>query len=236
MSSDAPSVFSTTRWTLVFAAADLEARSAREEFARLYWFPLYAYARQRGQPPETAEDAVQAFLSRLLNENALGRLSRDGGRLRDFLRTGLDHELTDQHRAASAAKRRPEGGFVFPDGLSPETRLALEPKDSRAPDRAFDRRCARALLDAVADRLQRDFAGRPDLFVHLLACLNGDPDRDTHAAAAQRMGMDEGTLRNKVTAFRFRFRELFRCQVAATLDDPRRVEDEIRHLLAAMSE
>ncbi|HAB15820.1 MAG TPA: sigma-70 family RNA polymerase sigma factor [Verrucomicrobiota bacterium] len=236
MTSDAPRVFATTRWTLVFAAADLNSRGPREEFAKIYWFPLYAYARRRGEAPQVAEDAVQSFLGRLLNDDSLRGLSREGGRLRDFLRAGLDHELTDVFRASAAAKRRPTGGFVFPDGLSPEARLALEPADGRAPDRAFDRECARALLDATADRLQREFEGQLELFQHLLACLNGDPDRDTHRAAARRFGIEEGTLRNRVTAFRGRFRELFRQQVAATLDDSRRVEDEIRHLLAALAE
>lgn len=230
--------FTTTRWTLVFSAVDVNNQSARDQFARLYWFPLYALARQRGHSPEAAEDAVQTFLGRLLNDGSFGRISQTGGRLRDFLRASLDNELRDRHRAEHAAKRRPNGGFVFSDGLPPETRLALEPVDARTPERAYDRLCARALLDAVAERLQREYAtvGNSGLFEHLMACLNSDPDREGHARVAARLGLGEGTLRNKVTAFRARFHELFRQHVAATLSDPARVNDEIRDLLAALTE
>lgn len=230
--------FNTTRWTLVFAAADLNNQAAREQFARLYWFPLYVFARKRGNSPEAAEDAVQSFLGRLLTDGSLGQMSQEGGRLRNLLRTSFDHELTDGYRAAHAAKRRPTGGFVYPDGLPPESRLALESVDVRTPEQVYDRLCARALLDAVAERLQREFiaAGQNQLFEHLLACLNADPDRESHAAVAARLGLGEGTLRNKVTAFRASFHRLFRQHIAATLSDPARVDDEIRDLLGALAE
>ncbi len=232
------SEFNTTRWTLVFAATDLNNQAAREQFARLYSFPLYVFARKRGNSPEAAEDAVQSFLGRLLNDGSLRQMSPEGGRLRNFLRTSLDHELTNGYRAANAAKRRPIGGFVFPDGLPPESRLALESVDVFSPERAYDRLCARALLDEVAERRQREYiaAGQSQLFEHLLACLNADPDRGSHAAVAARLGLNEGTLRNKVTAFRASFHGLFRQHIAATLRDPAQVGDEIRDLMQALTE
>jgi Flp pilus assembly protein TadD len=105
---------------------------AREELVRLYWFPLYAFARARGVPREDAADAVQIFLARLFERNSFANLTVEGGRFHNFLRTGLKRELTSEHRADNSASRRPAGGFVYPDGVDPETRLANEPTGNYA--------------------------------------------------------------------------------------------------------
>lgn len=231
--------FVTTQWTAVFSAADPANTSAREHLAKLYWYPLYAFARWKGLAAADAEDVVQTFLARLLNGEALGRLAREGGRFRDFLRTGIGNEIISQHRRATNSLRRPAEGFVFSDGLSAEARLALEPADPRSPERAFDRLCARALLDATARRVEQEYAGeREGLFAHLLAHLEGDPEAEMHREAARRFGLSEGSLRNKMTGFRARFRDCFRRQVALTLDaaDGEAVDREITWLLAALLE
>ncbi len=63
-------VFHTTRWSLVQAAgADgAEARAALEALCRSYWYPLYAYARRRGQARHDAEDLVQRFFGARLQK------------------------------------------------------------------------------------------------------------------------------------------------------------------------
>jgi hypothetical protein len=38
------------------------ARRALAELWRVYWFPLYTFARRKGLGPEDAEDAAQTFL------------------------------------------------------------------------------------------------------------------------------------------------------------------------------
>ncbi len=69
--------FATTGWTLVFSAVDVNNQPAREQFARLYWFPLYAFARRRGNSPEDAEDAVQSAVA--------ARMDMDEGSLRNMV-------------------------------------------------------------------------------------------------------------------------------------------------------
>ncbi len=54
-----------------------DTRRALEELIQAYWFPLCAYVRRRGQPPAQAEDLVQGFLTRLLEEAPI--LSSLGG-------------------------------------------------------------------------------------------------------------------------------------------------------------
>lgn len=229
--------FLTTRWTVVLRAADPDSQAAREELARLYWFPLYALGRRQGLNPADADDAVQTFLGRLLAPGQLANLSSEGGRFRDFLRVSFQNQLISTHRASISQRRRPEGGFVPRDGLDPEATLALEPVDAHTPELAYDRCCARVLLDATLERLRAEYErlGRTALFLHLSQYLDGDPEEATHAAAAARLGLSEGTVRNAVKPFRIRFQELFRQHVAATLEDPVQVDDEIRHLMAALA-
>lgn len=227
--------FVTTHWTLVLAAGDDAAPAAREELARRYWYPLYAFARWRGAPPEDAADAVQAFLGRLLGGGALAGLGMAGGRFRDFLRAGLAHELVSRHRAEHAACRRPAGGVL--ELADAEPRFAGEPAKDGTPEQAYDRLCARTLLDAAFEELRGEYAaaGREALFHHLAAHLDGGPEAASHAEAAQALGLAPGTVRNEAGLFRRRFQSLLRRQVRATLDDPGRTDEELRELLAAVA-
>jgi hypothetical protein len=59
-----PADFPTTRWTLVAAAGDHqrpESRRALSALCEAYWYPLYAYARRRGDSPEQAQDHTQVL-------------------------------------------------------------------------------------------------------------------------------------------------------------------------------
>src|SRR5262245_23217121 len=63
--------FPTTHWSRVVSAADAAAPGAREALAELcaaYWYPLYAFIRRRGLPPEAAADLTQDYFARLLEE------------------------------------------------------------------------------------------------------------------------------------------------------------------------
>ena len=62
---DSPSLFATTRWTLVVEAAGGEDRVALDalgDLFQIYWQPLYRYARRKGKSREDAEDLVQGFV------------------------------------------------------------------------------------------------------------------------------------------------------------------------------
>src|SRR5262245_61737238 len=71
---EAPRHFVTTQWNLVLQAAGgekTEAYNALSELCRIYWYPLYAYARRRGHDPHDAEDLTQEFFARLLQKKLL---------------------------------------------------------------------------------------------------------------------------------------------------------------------
>ena len=59
--------FATTHWSVVLAAGENgspQSSEALEKLCRTYWYPLYAYIRQRTRSPHDAEDLTQEFFFR----------------------------------------------------------------------------------------------------------------------------------------------------------------------------
>src|SRR5215468_1133248 len=51
--------FPQTRWTLILAAGQSENQAADEaldQLCRAYWYPIYAFIRRLGNPPDEAQD------------------------------------------------------------------------------------------------------------------------------------------------------------------------------------
>jgi RNA polymerase sigma factor (sigma-70 family) len=123
--------FVTTHWTVVLTAGRTDSTRAQDALGKLcrtYWYPLYAYIRQRGHSPHDAQDLVQEFFARLLQRQSLAHLSRDKGKFRSFLLTALRHFLVDEWKKARRSKRG--GGQVISlDAQAAEARYALEPAD-----------------------------------------------------------------------------------------------------------
>lgn len=64
------SSFPATRWSFIAAAGaggeKATAQKALAELCRVYWFPLYTFARRKGLGPEDAEDATQTLFASIL--------------------------------------------------------------------------------------------------------------------------------------------------------------------------
>jgi RNA polymerase sigma-70 factor (ECF subfamily) len=80
--------FATTHWSVVRAAGNIDspdATQALEKLCRAYWYPLYAYVRQRGVTVEEAQDLTQEFFLRLLKKNFPAQANPEKGKFRSFL-------------------------------------------------------------------------------------------------------------------------------------------------------
>jgi len=239
--SDAPSPgqFPTTRWSRVILAGDSDEPLARESLAELcnaYWYPLYAYIRRRGYRPDEAGDLTQDFFARLLEKGLLSEADPTRGRFRAFLRTVCLHFLANR-RDHEQAKKRGGGRAVLPiDPGDAEGRYSRELADELTPERIFERSWALTLLGRVLDQLGREYdeAGKAGTFEGLREMLDGTSDATSYAAVAARMGTTEGAARVAAHRLRRRYGELLRREIASTLADPDEVEDEIRHLFAAL--
>jgi RNA polymerase sigma-70 factor (ECF subfamily) len=223
----------------VVAAGDPDAPGAREALADLcgaYWYPLYAYVRRRGHAPEQAQDLTQDFFAYVLERDLLAKADPDRGRFRSFLRAVCTHYLADQ-RDRQNARKRGGGRPVLPiDTLDAEGRYAREPAHDLTAERIFDRTWALTLLGRVFDQLRREYddAGRAATFEELRAVLTRGPESVPYATIAGRLGMNEGAVRVAVHRLRRRYGMLLRQEIAATVDDPADVDDEIRALFAAL--
>ena len=239
--------FSTTRWTLVLDAArhgktdthDASPSAASRALSALcaqYRPPLLAHALRRGLPPPDAEDAVQGFLATLLRPGSFAAVRPELGRFRAWLLAAFNHRLADLRDHARAAKR---GAHLLPalDADAHRAALASAPDPAPAPDAAFDREWALALLRTVQDRLRAEqtAAGRATHFELLAPALSGRDSAAPHAELATRLGLTEPALRVALHRLRARYRQLLRYEIAHTVARPEDIDDELRHLITAVS-
>lgn len=221
--------FATTRWSLVLAAADSDpaaARAALADLADAYWYPLYADARRRGAAPADAADLVQGFFAELLEKDWVASADPARGRFRAFLLTALRRHAGHEHER-ERAQRRGGGAVLSLDVAAAESRLSIEPADTRTPEREFERRFAFALLARVLDRVR---AERP-VDADLLPFVGGPGAARPYAEIAAARGTSEGAVKVAVHRLRERWRAALRDEVRATVADESDVDDEIRCLM-----
>ena len=138
--------FPTTRWSQVVEAGERADPEALAELCAAYWYPLYAFVRRKGHPPEVAADLVQGTFVNLLGRHGLAELEPERGRFRSFLMAVCVHHLADCHARDGAAKRGGGRSPISFDLLDAEGRYAVEPADDSTPERLFERRWAVGLL------------------------------------------------------------------------------------------
>ena len=231
-------VFATTHWSVVQAAGQRDApqyAAALEQFCRIYWYPLYAYARRQGHPPPDAQDLTQGFFMRLLQKDYLQAATREKGKFRTFLLVAFKRFLANEWDREHAQKR---GGFapiVSIDEELAESRFAAEPSCNVAPDVLFDRQWAMTLLEQAMAQLQEEYvaSGRAKLFEYLRDCLAREESALPYAGIASRLNLTEAAVKMAVHRLRARYREILRAEIAHTVSSPEEVEEEIRLLFSA---
>jgi RNA polymerase sigma factor (sigma-70 family) len=232
------SSFVTTRWTLVVAAADPDSPESQEALATLcqdYWYPLYVYARRRGNNPEDARDLTQGFFAKLLEKNYLKAADRERGRFRTFLLTAMQGYMANEWDKERAQKR---GGGQTPISLDiewAEGGLVFEPPDDLTPEAIFEKCWALAQFEKVVDRMRAEMSlpGKERRFEILKGYVTGEGRDVPYRDVADELDVSESSVKVAVHRMRKRFGELLRQEVAQTVAGPESVEEEVRHLLSA---
>jgi RNA polymerase sigma-70 factor (ECF subfamily) len=231
--------FPTTHWTTVLSASSQLSPQAGEALERLcaaYWYPLYAYVRRKGHPPEDAEDLTQQFFLRLLQGNRLALAEPARGRFRTFLLTALNHFLINEWIKGGREKRGGDIDFLPLYTENPENIYAAEPADDCTPETAYERRWAAAVMSHAFDRLKADYSGdRARLLDALKPFVWGEKSQASQAEIAGALGLNPGAVRTAIHRLRRSYRELLRAEIAQTVATPEEVNDELRHLIAIVS-
>lgn len=232
--------FTATHWSVVLAAKEKGGKNverALEQLCRDYWAPLYVFIRRQGETPHDAEDLTQAFFARFLEKDYLGAVDRSKGRFRSFLLASLKHFLSHEREKARAQKRG-GGQMIVPiDVQSAETPCGFEPPDPLTAEKIFERRWALALLELTLARLREEYEsqGKTALFEQLKVTLTEPRGTIGYATLATSLGMSEAAIKMAVVRLRRRYREILRAEVAHTVAEPGEVEDEVRHVIRALS-
>jgi len=233
------SLFASTRWSVVYQAADSQtssehALSALSELCQIYWRPIYLFLRRQGYAFDEAEDLTQGFFAHLIENRTYARASPEKGRFRAFLLGALKYFIADARKRERAQKR---GGGV---ALLPLDQAAITEAEARAvelerwsADQVYEREWAASLLRQALKRLAEECAlsGKKDLFESLKGRLS--PGSDTCVPYEQltaRLGRSPGTLRSDVARLRERFGAILREEAQSTLLDAADVDSELRYL------
>jgi RNA polymerase sigma factor (sigma-70 family) len=238
---DDPARFYTTRWSAILVAAQSQApgsQAALSELCRLYWYPLYAFARRRGYAPHDAQDLTQGFFLHVLEHRALKHVHPMKGKFRSFLLASFQNFLSDEADRARCLKRGGNREFVFLDADDAENRYRLEPRDHLTAEKIFEARWAMTLLTQAVERLRDEYVARGERsrFEMLKVFVGIDEGKSPppYEEIAQSLGVSVGAAKTLIHRFRKQYAAILRQEVARTVTDPAEIEDEIHALCAAL--
>jgi RNA polymerase sigma factor (sigma-70 family) len=233
--------FHTTRWTIVMRAAQSQAQGgpfALAELCRLYWYPLYIFARRRGHSPEDAQDLTQGFFLHLLGNQALTSVDRLKGKFRSFLLASFQNHLSGAVDRARRLKRGGDKEFVQLDAEDAEERYQGQPVESLTAEKIFDARWAMTVLGEALKKLRQEYAtaGKTSTFEALKVFLdpNNSVTTPSYDEVTNRLGLNIGGVKTLIHRLRKRYTALLREEVGRTVSDPAEIDQEIHALCDAL--
>lgn len=226
---------SSTHWSVVLGAGaadpDLRRRSL-ETLCRKHWKSVYVHIMATG-PRDDADDLAQAFFEFVIENDVIPRADPQAGRFRTFLKAVLKNFLSDRRRFDGRIKRGGGRRFVSIEevagfGWSP----ACADGD---PPVALDRQWARDVMDASLARLKSrlEAQGRQDdlrLF-EAYTTTSSESGKTTYGTLARDLGTNEWGVWKRLNSVREELRRLVREEVAQTVSEPQKVEEELRALM-----
>ena len=226
--------FAQTRWSLVAGATE-RAQASLAELCVRYWFPVYAYVRRSGHPPDDAQQVTLAYFHHLVTQRLGQRNPAAPGRFREFLLAELDQFLA--RRWDGKPVPRPAEGLASPAPLALlESRHQAEMVGTASAAAAFQRGFAADILAHALERLRREAvqAGRLPLFEALEPWLATEPPPGEYEAMAERLQSRPLSLVMALKRLRQRFRELADDELVETVANGSDLEAERAALRAAL--
>lgn len=232
------SAFLPTQWTRVLAAkADSDdGRAALSDLCAAYYAPTIVFLIRTGWSESEAREVAHDFFARLLEGHSLQQVERRG-KFRSYLLGALKHFISNNIQRERRLKRGGDAEMVPLEGAwDTWIDASATARGNAAPDAAYDRAWATALLERALAALGSDMKeeGKLEEFEQLKPWITGDCEHGAQVELAGKLGADADTVKSMVHRFRRRFRQCVKQQVLSTLADPAQVDEEMRALFAAL--
>ena len=202
-----------------------------------YYEPVTTFLQRSLPDPDSAREMSHAFFARLLAGGAISHASEDRGRFRSYLLGALKLFVARQREAEGRLKRGAAMEHLSTDApLDGRPPPGLPDPGQLSPDEAYDRQWALTVLRRAMERLRQECIeeGRDRFFDEAKPWLTGEAGHGDQKELARRHGINETALKVAIHRLRRRFRESLRSEVAATLEPPGSVEEELQALFAAL--
>lgn len=240
MASSSP--FMTTRWTRVVAAqgVSVEAREALSDLCAINYEPVLRFLEASGHSADEAQELAHGFFADVLQRHNLGGADPAKGRFRSYLLGALKHFLINR-RLHDQRQKRGGGMAALPLEMESETHTqhGAVPAALRTetPEALFDRTWALAIIGRALTTLEQEatVTDSQERFQKLKPWLSTNAAAENQAETAAELQMSEGALKVAIHRLRKRFREAVRQEVSQTLHDPRDLDSEMQHLIAALT-
>ena len=197
------------------------------DFCKIYWEPLFVFARRLGLSKEDAEDVTQGFLEVAMKKETMAKFDRNRGKLRNFVLSCFRNHIYRWFEKRNTIK---QGGRV--EKVSLEDALELPDGSNTAAEMAYDEKWAVELADQVMEFLERDAEKREKLerFRALSPFLLSEVKSGEVKQLAEQMGESSGALSTELHRLRSRFRDKFCQSVAITVAAAPDVRPEATYL------
>jgi DNA-directed RNA polymerase specialized sigma24 family protein len=227
-----PSAFPQTLWTqVVNALQQPELDQARYDelmalLCKIYWQPLYQFARRKGNSPEHSQDLTQGFFHRVIDQRLFLRADRNKGKLRSYLLNLFQSHIRDVHEKETALKR---GGDAKSVSLDDPEQLLEVAAESPTLAVEFEREFAQNLLKQAMATVQADYtkSGKLERYESLKQFISREGSAEVYEAECDRIGVTMGNYKVLVQRFREAFKAALMTLVQHSMDDGA-TEEEVR--------
>jgi DNA-directed RNA polymerase specialized sigma24 family protein len=236
MELEASPRFPETAWSMVVSAGRQTSEQsvhALEKLCSIYWYPVYAYLRGKGNDAEAARDLTQEFFTRLVEKNYVASAHHDRGRFRSFLLMAVQRFLLNEADRNLAVKRGGGAPINSLDSNSAEERYRHEPSTNTTPETLYERRWALMVLERAKNRLKSRYP--EDRLAIMMPFVAGEAPRGAYEPAAADLGMSEGALKVAVHRLRQHYQTSLWAEIADTVSSESEVMSEIQYLLEVLS-
>ncbi len=234
--------FPTTRWTIVFDAGKDEGKQAEEALNQLcliYWQPLHAFVMRNGRSQDDANDIVQSFLAKFVQNRGFAKAEKPKGKLRSFLLRSLKNFMVNYHQWEKAEKRGGKVDSVSFDEIAEFAPLADDSDFSDGDDSLdYDKDWAKTVMDHSLSRMRINYEkrGKGKIFDELIPLAEGtELSTDERQDLCAKLGKTANALNVEVCRFRERLGKTLREVVADTVDDDASIDEELRYLVKVIA-